>query len=281
MRFALVLAASACGRVSFDPIARDGGSSDGGGDGASGTAGIYYADDGDVFRRDVVTGTRTTVITSLGIPNGLAFDAPRNTLYISDDADDTIVAAVADTFEPQDVYAAPSRVEGLVVDGSGTTIYYAAKQDAELIAVGSDGQSPRTVTGGISGIDGVAYDPVADTIYFSSAGGGFIARVEPDGTGFQMISAGLTDPEGLTLDGEGHIYFVDATAVRRVDLDGSDQVELVAGLDGGEGIALDLPRGQMYWTESGSNELHRANLDGTADTQLEQLSVAEDIVIGP
>src|SRR5690606_1212940 len=57
----------------------------------------------------------------------------------------------------------------------------------------------------------------------------------------------------------------------RANLDGTGRERLVDesdGLDWPVGIALDLPRGKMYWVELGNTRIRRANLDGS---QIEEL----------
>jgi sugar lactone lactonase YvrE len=277
----LALFAAACGRVGFDPRGAGDASSDAP---ISPPAGVYFADDGLVHRIDFVTGAKTTVIDTLGNPNGLTFNANRTTLYISDDAGDRIFAAdAADGFTPRLVHTAASRIEGLVLDAAGSTIYYAAKQDSEVWAVGTDGSAPRMLRAGIPAVDGVAFDSVNDTVYVTSATDGFIARMRSDGSDFAMVATGVDSPEGIAVDAAaGHVYFVDAFDVRRMDLDGANQISLVSGLEGGEGLSLDLVHGHVYWSDSGLNDVGRANLDGSEAMRIQQgLVVVEDVAVGP
>jgi sugar lactone lactonase YvrE len=275
----VLVAAAGCGRVSFEARAVDGV------DAAVGDppAGVYYADNGFVFRIDFATGARTTVVSTLGYPNGLAFDAARRTLYVSDDGPDEIHACDAEGgFVPRFVYAAGTRVEGLTLDAAGTTIYYAAKQVGEVWAVGVDGTSPRLVMSGIPDPDGVAFDAIGGWVYVTSPTDGFIVRSRPDGTDVQMVVTGLVSPEGIVLDGAGRLFVVDEATVRRVDLDGGNPQVVVRGVEGGEGIALDLVHGHMYWSDSGMFDVWRANLDGTSATSIETGLVGpEDVAVGP
>ena len=57
------------------------------------------------------------------------------------------------------------------------------------------------------------------------------------------------------------------------DLDGSNVEDLVtsAGLDGPDGLSLDLAGGKIYWADAGTNKIQRANLDGSG---------VEDLVTG-
>lgn len=63
------------------------------------------------------------------------------------------------------------------------------------------------------------------------------------------------------------IYFLDAggKTLSRVDMDGSNRVDLVAGLGGVPyGLAYDPSDGKLYWSSSNTSRyIQRANLDGT------------------
>ena len=60
----------------------------------------------------------------------------------------------------------------------------------------------------------------------------------------------------LALDSErGQFYWVEqgvgASSIRRANLDGSDQQDLVTGIAGSVfGFALDVPGGKIYWSNS-------------------------------
>ena len=55
-------------------------------------------------------------------------------------------------------------------------------------------------------------------------------------------------------------------SICRADLDGTEGEMLASGasVNGATGIALDLVRGKLYWTNAGNSTLYRANLDGSS-----------------
>ena len=75
--------------------------------------------------------------------------------------------------------------------------------------------------------------------------------------------------------GASKLYWSDwgTDKIQRADLDGSNVEDLVtgAGLDGPDGLSLDLAGGKIYWADAGTNKIQRANLDGSG---------AEDLVTG-
>ena len=86
------------------------------------------------------------------------------------------------------------------------------------------------------------------------------------------VSATVTQPPP---SGASKLYWSDwgTDKIRRSDLDGSNPEDLIsgAGLDGPDGLSLDLSGGKIYWADAGTNKIQRANLDGSG---------VEDLVTG-
>ena len=80
---------------------------------------------------------------------------------------------------------------------------------------------------------------------------------------------------GASPAGASKLYWTDwgTDKIQRANLDGSGIEDLVVGggLDGPDGLALDVAGGKMYWTDAGANKIQRAGLDG---------SDVEDLVTG-
>ena len=81
--------------------------------------------------------------------------------------------------------------------------------------------------------------------------------------------------------GTSKLYWTDwgADKIQRADLDGSNVEDLVsdAGLDGPDGLALDVSGGKLYWADSGTNKIQRANLDGSG---IEDLATDQNLPFG-
>ena len=75
--------------------------------------------------------------------------------------------------------------------------------------------------------------------------------------------------------GASKLYWTDwgTNKIQRANLDGSGIEDLISGggLDGPDGLALDMAGGKMYWTDAGANKIQRADLNG---------SNVEDLVTG-
>lgn len=100
--------------------------------------------------------------------------------------------------------------------------------------------------------------------YFTS-----VSRVNIDGSGDTALYSHASILHGLALDlTNGHIYFGRKQAVSRVDLDGSNYINIITyplANDSVHHIALDLVNGKVYWTWAHlakDGEVCRADLDG-------------------
>ena len=88
------------------------------------------------------------------------------------------------------------------------------------------------------------------------------------------VSATVTQPDPQPA-AASKLYWSDwgTDKIQRADLDGSNVEDLVsgAGLNGPDGLSLDLAGGKIYWADAGTNKIQRANLDGSG---------VEDLVTG-
>lgn len=148
-----------------------------------------------------------------------------------------------------------------------------------------DGSNLQVLTAGTAdGPDGIVVDPKTKLIYWSNMGkvkddDGSIQRLNLDGTNLTTIvpKGGTFTAKQMKLDAKhGKLYWSDREGMRimRANLDGSNVETLVVTGHGEEdrkdathwcvGIALDVARGQMYWTQKGSGgngRIFRANME--------------------
>ncbi len=93
-------------------------------------------------------------------------------------------------------------------------------------------------------------------------GVGKIQRANLDGTGVQDLVTDLAAPWHIALDiPGGKMYWTDSREIKCANLDGTGVQDFVTGLESPQGIALDVAGGKMYWTDS--SKIQCANLDGT------------------
>jgi sugar lactone lactonase YvrE len=136
--------------------------------------------------------------------------------------------------------------------------------------------------------DGIEVDVAAGKMYWTDMGpggaadksvadkDGRIMRADLDGRNIEtLVPKGITTtPKQLTLDvAGGKVYWCDRgdvgdknvdPKIMRANLDGSE-VEILVSTDlmSPVGIALDLAKGKLYFSDRYANNIKRANLDGT------------------
>jgi sugar lactone lactonase YvrE len=149
---------------------------------------------------------------------------------------------------------------------------------------GSDSKTIVKLNGG--GPDGIAIDAAAGHVYWTnmgkvSADDGSIMRADFDGANLITVvpAGGTFTPKQLKIDDKhGKLYWSDREGMRvmRANLDGS-QIETLIITGAGDadrkdpsrwcvGIALDVERGKVYWTQKGGDNakqgtIKRANLE--------------------
>ena len=156
-----------------------------------------------------------------------------------------------------------------------------------VLRADATGAAPTVIVNGLGmGPDGIALDLHARHVYWTSMGkasvdDGTIMRVDFDGKNpVTVVPAGGTfTPKQLKIDSTHRkLYWSDREGMRvmRANLDGS-QIETLIVTGAGEvdrkdqskwcvGIALDVPRGKIYWTQKGGDNarqgtIKRANLE--------------------
>ncbi|MGH6825241.1 3-hydroxyacyl-CoA dehydrogenase [Methyloceanibacter sp.] len=157
----------------------------------------------------------------------------------------------------------------------------------KIVSVNPDGTDRQIVLGGLNSIpDGIQVDVKGGHIYWTNMGrpdlnDGWIQRVDLDGGNITtIVPEGATfTPKQLKLDRRnGKLYWSDREGMRvmRANLDGSNIETLVETGRGDAdrqnemnwcvGIAVDVDRGHIYWTQKGSSDanegrIFRANLE--------------------
>lgn len=142
--------------------------------------------------------------------------------------------------------AAADRVEKGNADGSG---------QATLWSSGSpSGNNPW----------GVAYHAGEGRVYWTDNISRQFNRVNADGTNFStLFTYSPAAPFSLALDSTANeIYFVAGSSILRSDFAGN-AVAFVPVSPTNTWLTLDLANRFLYWTESSSGFIRRANLDGT------------------
>ncbi len=188
---------------------------------------------------------------------------------------------------------APARVKSAKSDLAATgegRLYFLDAHHRQVMSANADGSDLHVIANAGGMPDGIAVDPAASQIYWTNMatwspevrfGAGSLQRADLNGSNVTTVvpSGGTFRPKQMTIDlKDGKLYWSDREGMRvmRSNLDGSDVQTLVETgqrVDGERGdpkdycvgIALDLARGQMYWTQRGgrSNDgsIRRASIN--------------------
>ncbi|MEZ5066061.1 MAG: FlgD immunoglobulin-like domain containing protein [bacterium] len=105
------------------------------------------------------------------------------------------------------------------------------------------------------------------SIYWGSDVALRIGRTDLDHGGSSVGERIYVEIENVAVDLEaGHVYYAGRTSshvIGRMNLDGSDVQVLMTGFADVRDLVLDLAAGKIYWSETGADQILRANLDGT------------------
>jgi len=167
-------------------------------------------------------------------------------------------------------------------------LFFLDASEGRILSVNADGSDKKVIVTGSGPIpDGIVVDVEAGHIYWTNMGipnqnDGSIERVDLDGKNRKTIvpKGGTFTPKQLHLDKKnGKLYWCDREGMRvmRANLDGSKIETLVETSQGDArpgrdarkwcvGITVDPDRGQVYWTQKGSDNadqgrICRANTD--------------------
>jgi sugar lactone lactonase YvrE len=174
------------------------------------------------------------------------------------------------------VASEPRDTSLVYLDLSGKVMHLPASGGTPTVLVEQAGAGP----------DGIAVDERTGQIYWTNMGkvtvdDGSIMRVDADGRNLTTIvqPGGTFTPKQLKIDTQNRkLYWSDREGMRvmRSNLDGSHiETLIVTGSGDAErtdqarwcvGIALDVERGKVYWTQKGGDNAHtgaikRANID--------------------
>ena len=164
-------------------------------------------------------------------------------------------------------------------------IYWADKQEGNIQRVNLNNLNVEDIVTGVPDSSAIALDLTGGQIYWAETGTGKIRRANLNGNpNVQDILTELTGPSSIALDlVRGKIYWTDqnwdpstgavsTSKIQSANLNGNPNVrDIVTGLGIAESLALDVSTGKVYWTDSETGKIQRANLNG---------SNVEDLVTG-
>lgn len=238
----------------------------------------------------------------------IAFDKATGYVYIGNEPDDSLNSTISRVktdgsgtvevlFDFADGVHTPT---SMVV--SGNKLIWANSGRDQVMSANKDGSGAPTVMYGGAKVLGYSYGMAisGNKLYWSefSSNPVFVQGIHVgnlDGSGSPALlydaTASLSDamryPSNIAIAGN-KIYWADEDrdAVGYAPLNGSGPIsELYGpafGVNSGDGLAIDEKNGKIYWSETGDDEIKRANLDGTSSSAetLLTLKVTYGITLG-
>jgi DNA-binding beta-propeller fold protein YncE len=215
---------------------------------------------------------------SLCTPVGLAVDGQHGKIYMSCVGPGQVCSANLDGSDFQAITpTSVASLNGVAVDPAGGYLYWTVTYYGTPCIMRSnlDGSNPvKFITGGMSSPAGLALDLVDRKIYWTDAQLGTVDEANLDGTGARTIET--NGGSGVAVDPQhGKLYWVSYGSQQGIwdaNLDGSDAQPLILGLGTLDGVALDVPDGKLYFTDSVFDAegigVWEADLNGTGLVQL-------------
>jgi DNA-binding beta-propeller fold protein YncE len=149
---------------------------------------------------------------------------------------------------------------------------------AAMRRAGADLGETDLVTGGKSLLRGIAVDSDSGWIYSTSSNlitGPRIERVRTDGSvqdTLIVLDSADGNPRAIVLDlGKQMMYWCEFSSgkIRKAEMrPGAVADDVVSGLEGPVGLALDTQRKWIYWTEANTNVIRRSTFSGDSVTTL-------------
>lgn len=254
--------------------------------------------------QDLVDLTLATTGVSSAVTD-IALDPAGGKIYWADSNVDMIRRANLDGTSVEDLVdltiettGSPSSVQGIALDLVNGQMYWTEDNGSPADTIQRadlNGDNVTIVTSVGVNPRGIALDVAAGKMYWAEAGASkTIKRANmSDGSALEMIANGPNDgienPKGVALDiVAGKIYWVDGLTdkIQRANMDPSggngleDLIDLTTTATGAIDpidLALDIPNGQMYWTDTVVDFIRRANMDvpigesSTTRTDIEDL----------
>jgi hypothetical protein len=192
-------------------------------------------------------------MTNLVNPQGIGLDLVNGHIYVADDgngADDAIRRFNLDgTGFATIVNNLNGVIRDVAADPTGGKLYFTEFGvgffDGEIKSTNIGGGPIQDVVTGQTGPASLVLDVAGSRIYWTDNGSfGFdsIKRADLDGLNLQTVnSTGLQDPSGIAIDlAESKIYWGDQSSnfVRRSDLNGTNEEDVVTGLNSPREIAV-------------------------------------------
>lgn len=200
---------------------------------------------------------------------GIAVDRGLGKIYYSSTSTDQLFRANLDGTGTEVLVDAPSgRAITIEIDAADDRIYWLSGFTVwRAFRDGTGVESVISSDPDFGSITGLALDTVNGRLYLTGQTGDQIWSANLDGSDLQpIIDTGINSPVEIDVDPiGGRVYFTQGDGfVRRANTDGANLETIYSGGSTCTGIVLDLNAGKVYFSDTGTDQLLRCNLDGSA-----------------
>ncbi len=233
---------------------------------------IYWVQPGGIYRANLdgtdaqqiaaVTATDIAIDLANGEINAAA-SSPQNGVLTWDLDGAGAQTLVSEPHSPN-VWVEPSKVDL----ATGAPMYWTARvsiggsQYGLVKRMGPSG--PEGVLSATPWVGDVAVDLPRGRFYVADS---TLRRANLDGS--SPVTVVPSYATGLAVDSVNeHLFWSDAHAIRRTNLDGAASIDLLTGLPEPRTLALSQERGKLLWGDGSSQTISWVNLDGTGPTTL-------------
>lgn len=221
----------------------------------------------------------------------IAYDKATGYVYIGNEPDDSLNSRISRVktdgsgtvevlFDFADGVHTPT---SMVV--SGNKLIWANSGRDQVMSANKDGSGTPTVMYGGAKVLGYSYGMAisGNKLYWSDFSGSTVTNGiyagNLDGSGTPLLlydatasgSDAMRYPSNIAIAGN-NIYWADEDrdAIGYAPLSGSGPISELYGptldINSGDGLAIDEKNGKIYWSETGDDEIMRANLDGSSSS---------------
>ena len=156
-----------------------------------------------------------------------------------------------------------SQAGGVAVDPVNHILFWAERNNGRIMRANMDGSNQAVVVGSLDLPGPLVFDPVGNRLFWVASP--TIQSYDLDTLALATLPVFTGAFGGLAFDPErGQLYYGAGSTIYRTDVDAGGAPQAVISVVAGSvnSITIDGPNEHIYWTESGSHHIKRADLSG-------------------
>jgi sugar lactone lactonase YvrE len=197
-------------------------------------------------------GTQSTLLSSLGQPEGVTVDAGGN-LYVADAVNKTVTKTTSAGVTSTLGFTGLNQPTGVAVDGVGS-VYVSDAYNNAVYKLTTGGTQSTIATTGLKSPAGIALDSLGN-LYIADSGNAHIVKVTAAGVQSTINFTGLTNPMWVAVDFIGEVAVSDTGKIYELSASGVQSTITATGLGTPAGIALSV-NGSLYAADSTNGNIY-------------------------